>query len=479
MTAVIDTVATWQRDSALIAGRWQRCTELSTVHDPATEQPIGTAASAAAADVDAAVAGARAALPRWSRTSSEGRAALLDALVEQVRLRRDELVAATVAEVGAPIRVASEAHIDLGITILSDFADLARTYEWQSRIGNSVLIRRAAGVVGAITPWNYPFYQLVAKVGAALAAGCPIVVKPAELTPLSTYLFADATIAAGLPAGVFSLVPGRGRVVGAALASHPGVDVVSFTGSTGVGRTIAVAAAENIKRACLELGGKSASIVLDDADLSEAIPASVAAGLLNSGQTCSAWSRLLVPQAKYKESLRLAADAVDAMTVGDPREAATDLGPVISADQKSSIISMIEGAIERGARVVRGGPETPPGLSRGHFVAPTILADLPADDPAVLDEIFGPVIVVLPHDGDEHAIELANHSEYGLAGAVWSADVDRAVDVASRIDTGQMDVNGAAFNPRAPFGGWKASGLGRELGPVGLEEFTEITSIQL
>jgi len=478
MTATT-TVALWQRDAALIDGAWRTVAETVDVHAPATGATIGTSASSTAIDVDDAVAAARAALPAWSTASPEARADVLDALVAELRNRRDELVAATVAEVGAPVAVAREAHIDLGIEIMADFAGLARTFEWQTTIGNSRVLRRAAGVVAAITPWNYPFYQLVAKAGAALAAGCPIVVKPAELTPLSTYLFADAAVAAGVPAGVFSLVPGAGRVVGSALAEHPGVDVVSFTGSTGVGKTIAVAAAQNIKRACLELGGKSASVILDDADLDEAVRTSVAAGLLNSGQTCSAWSRLLVPRSRYEDALTIAADAVAAMRVGDPTDESTDLGPVISAAQRASIVSAIDGALTRGARLVCGGPDPLPEFPGGHFVAPTVLADLQADDPAVRDEIFGPVIVVLPHDGDDHAVTLANDSEYGLAGAVWSGDTDRAIAVASRIDTGQVDVNGAPFNPRAPFGGWKASGLGRELGPVGLEEFTEITSIQL
>ncbi|WP_336793856.1 MULTISPECIES: aldehyde dehydrogenase family protein [Gordonia] len=478
MTATT-TVALWQRDAALIDGAWRTVAETVDVHAPATGATIGTSASSTAIDVDDAVAAARAALPAWSTASPEARADVLDALVAELRNRRDDLVAATVAEVGAPVAVAREAHIDLGIEIMADFAGLARTFEWQTTIGNSRVLRRAAGVVAAITPWNYPFYQLVAKAGAALAAGCPIVVKPAELTPLSTYLFADAAVAAGVPAGVFSLVPGAGRVVGSALAEHPGVDVVSFTGSTGVGKTIAVAAAQNIKRACLELGGKSASVILDDADLDEAVRTSVAAGLLNSGQTCSAWSRLLVPRSRYEDALTIAADAVAAMRVGDPTDESTDLGPVISAAQRASIVSAIDGALTRGARLVCGGPDPLPEFPGGHFVAPTVLADLQADDPAVRDEIFGPVIVVLPHDGDDHAVTLANDSEYGLAGAVWSGDTDRAIAVASRIDTGQVDVNGAPFNPRAPFGGWKASGLGRELGPVGLEEFTEITSIQL
>ncbi len=473
------SVTGWQRDAALIGGEWRVVGETVDVHDPATGATIGTSASCTVADVDDAVTAARDALAEWSTATPAHRADVLDALVSELRARRDDLVAATVAEVGAPLTVAREAHIDLGIEIMADFAGLARTFEWQTTIGNSRVLRRAAGVVAAITPWNYPFYQLVAKAGAALAAGCPIVVKPAELTPLSTYLFADAAIAAGVPAGVFSLVPGPGRVVGAALAEHPGVDVVSFTGSTGVGKTIAVAAAQNIKRACLELGGKSASVVLDDADLDEAIRTSVAAGLLNSGQTCSAWSRLLVPRGRYEDALAIAADAVAAMRVGDPTDESTDIGPVISAAQRTSIVSAIDGALARGARLVCGGPDPLPEFPGGHFVAPTVLADLPADDPAVRDEIFGPIVVVLPHDGDDHAVQLANDSEYGLAGAVWSGDTDRAIAVAARIDTGQVDVNGAPFNPRAPFGGWKASGLGRELGPVGLEEFTEITSIQL
>ncbi|MFC9362252.1 aldehyde dehydrogenase family protein [Rhodococcus sp. NPDC057014] len=476
MTTTMHT--TWDRDSILVGGNWIPVTEYTLVHDPATESVIGRSASAGVDHVDAAVAAARAAGTVWGARTPEDRAKLLEELCDRLRARRQLLVDTTVAEVGAPVTVAEEAHIDLGIEILASYARLARDLPFQERLGRTLLLRRPAGVVACITPWNYPFYQLVAKVGAALAAGCTTVVKPAELTPLSTYLFADAVLDAGLPPGVVNLVPGRGRTVGAALAAHPGVDVVSFTGSTAVGRAVAHSAAESLTRACLELGGKSASVVLGDAPLPEAVTATVDAAMLNSGQTCSAWTRLLVPRACYEEAVALAADHAGALRVGDPRDRSTQLGPVISAAQRRSIAESVDAAVAGGARLAAGGTGVPAGLETGHYLRPTVLADVGPRDPIVREEIFGPVLVVLPHDGDDDAVRLANDSDYGLGGAVWSADPDRALGVAARMDTGQVDVNGAPFNPEAPFGGWKSSGLGRELGRFGVEEFTELTAVQ-
>ncbi|MFE7416686.1 aldehyde dehydrogenase family protein [Rhodococcus sp. NPDC057529] len=476
MTTTMHT--TWDRDSILVGGNWIPVTEYTLVHDPATESVIGRSASAGVDHVDAAVAAARAAGTVWGARTPEDRAKLLEELCDRLRARRQLLVDTTVAEVGASVTVAEEAHIDLGIEILASYARLARDLPFQERLGRTLLLRRPAGVVACITPWNYPFYQLVAKVGAALAAGCTTVVKPAELTPLSTYLFADAVLDAGLPPGVVNLVPGRGRTVGAALAAHPGVDVVSFTGSTAVGRAVAHSAAESLTRACLELGGKSASVVLGDAPLPEAVTATVDAAMLNSGQTCSAWTRLLVPRACYEEAVALAADHAGALRVGDPRDRSTQLGPVISAAQRRSIAESVDAAVAGGARLAAGGTGVPADLETGHYLRPTVLADVGPRDPIVREEIFGPVLVVLPHDGDDDAVRLANDSDYGLGGAVWSADPDRALGVAARMDTGQVDVNGAPFNPEAPFGGWKSSGLGRELGRFGVEEFTELTAVQ-
>ncbi|QBJ96295.1 aldehyde dehydrogenase family protein [Rhodococcus sp. ABRD24] len=467
----------WTRNTVLIDGKWHECADVTSVYNPATEEVIGQSAAAGVEQVDRAVRAARTAGVEWGRTTGAERADVLDSLRVRLSADRSQLVDAIVAEVGAPVTVAEDAHVDLAIELIAAFARIAREQPAEWVIGNSTVLRRPAGVVGAITPWNYPLYQLAAKVGAALAAGCTTVIKPAELTPLTTYLFCDAVLGTALPPGVVNLVPGPGSVVGAALAAHPGIDVVSFTGSTAVGRQVGRVAGEQLKRACLELGGKSASVVLDGADLAASVVGTVDSAMFNSGQTCSAWTRLLVPRESYTEAVAIAAARADAMIVGDPVDRNTQLGPVISARQRSSIANAVESAVRRGARIAAGGTEQI--AERGHYLRPTVLADVDRADPIAHEEIFGPVLVVLPHDGDDDAIAAANDSAYGLAGAVWSADRERAVAVAGRMDTGQVDVNGAAFNPVAPFGGWKASGLGRELGSVGVEEFTELTAVQL
>ncbi|WP_137724147.1 aldehyde dehydrogenase family protein [Prescottella subtropica] len=475
----MDTTPGWWRSTALVDGRWIECAHTSDVVNPATGRIVGRAGVATTADADAAVAAARAAGRVWAARSAQERSTVLTQLADRLRDRRDDLVAATVAEVGAPVTVAEESHIDLAIEIIDSFARIAADTPLRQRVGNTITVRRPAGVVACITPWNYPVYQLAAKVGAALAAGCTVVVKPAELTPLGTYLFCDAVLETDLPAGAVNLLPGRGSVLGPALIEHPDVAVVSFTGSTTVGRQVGAQAGRLIKRACLELGGKSASVVLDDADLRAAVTATVSSAMLNSGQTCSAWTRLLVPRARYTEAVELAAACADTLVVGDPTSRGTDLGPLVSDTQLASVRAMVDAAIARGARVAAGGTAPVPGLDGGFYHRPTVLADLERGDPITRDEVFGPVLVVEPHDGDDDAVALANATEYGLAGAVWSGDTDRAIDVALRMDTGQVDVNGAPFNPLAPFGGWKASGLGRELGSVGFDECIEWTAVQV
>ncbi|NYJ02207.1 acyl-CoA reductase-like NAD-dependent aldehyde dehydrogenase [Nocardioides thalensis] len=468
----------WSRAEVFIDGEWRSPYDggRAEVENPATESIVGTAAEAGARDVDDAVAAARRAHPAWSAQAHEDRVALLGDWLALLEKSYDTLVDTTVAELGAPVAIAREAHVDTALAVLRAYLDAAAEVRWEERIGHSTVLRSAIGVAACITPWNYPLYQVLAKVGGALVAGSTVVLKPAELTPLSAYLLLDAATEAGLPPGVLNLVPGRGQVVGEAMVSHPDVDVVSFTGSTAVGVRISELAARDVKRVCLELGGKSASIVLDDADLATAVTASVQGGMLNSGQTCSAWSRLLVPERLLPDALAAAGSAAADLVVGDPRSESTWIGPVVSAGQRRTVSGYVDRAVAAGARVVTGGTGAP--FERGHFHAPTILTGVAADAEVVRDEVFGPVVTVQGYADVDEAIDLANDSPYGLHGAVWSGDGGRAYAVARRLRTGQVDINGAEFNPAAPFGGFRRSGNGRELGRFGIEEFLETTSIQ-
>lgn len=472
------TTATWWRDEVYVGGRWRAPYDAGRreVENPATERVIGSAADAGPRDVDDAVAAARAAFPEWSSTPLEERLAVLDRWHAELGDRYEDLVATTVAEVGAPVAVAREAHVDLGLAVLRGYLDAAKDVAWEEQVGSSLVIREAAGVAACITPWNYPFYQVVAKLGGALVAGCTVVLKPAELTPLSACLLVEAADRAGLPAGVLNLVPGSGSLVGEAMVAHPGVDVVSFTGSTGVGARITALAAPGVKRVCLELGGKSASVVLDDADLEAAVTASVQAAMLNTGQTCSAWSRLLVPASLRPAAEEVAAGAARALVLGDPWDEATRLGPLVSGAQCTTVAGYVDRALAGGARLLAGGSSRP--LPVGHFHAATVLTDVADDAEVVREEVFGPVLTIQAYGTEDDAVAMANASSYGLHGAVWSADPDRALAVARRLRTGQVDLNGAAFNPSAPFGGFGRSGNGRELGRFGIEEFLETKSVQ-
>ncbi|MEI3846107.1 MULTISPECIES: aldehyde dehydrogenase family protein [unclassified Microbacterium] len=469
-----------ERTRIFIDGRWTTPVESAPaieVTDAATGGRLGTVPAGGAGDVDRAVAAAHAAADEWRRTDPAERAAALEAVRGQLAARLDEIAEVISLEVGTPANISKKVQVGLPLATLQGFADTARAFAWERAVGNSAVLREGAGVVAAITPWNYPLHQLVGKVGGALAAGSTVVAKPASEAPLAAFALADAIEAAGLPAGVFNLVSGGGAAVGEALAGDPRVDLVSFTGSTAVGARIAALAAANVTRTSLELGGKSASIVLDDADLERAIRSSVGNAFLNSGQTCSAWTRLVVPRALQDRVIEIAVASAERLRLGHPLEDTTRLGPLVSAAQQRSV----RAHIDRGtglARLVTGGSQQPAALDSGFYVAPTIFADVDNSSPLGQEEIFGPVLSIIPFDSEEQAVAIANDSPYGLAGGVWSVDEDRATAVARRIRTGQVDINGAAFNPVAPFGGVKSSGYGREFGEFGIEEFTVTKAIQ-
>jgi aldehyde dehydrogenase (NAD+) len=350
---------------------------------------------------------------------------------------------------------------------------------WEQEVGNSTVVREPVGVVGAITPWNFPLHQIAAKVAPALAAGCPVVLKPSEVAPLTAFVLAEVVDQVGLPPGVFNLVTGTGPTVGEALVAHPGVDMVSFTGSTAAGRRVGELAARTVKRVALELGGKSATVVLDDAPLAEAVTIGVGRALLNTGQSCAALSRMLVPRAKLAAAERLAVQAAESYTPGDPLAPGSRLGPVVSREQRERVRAHIARGVDQGAKLLTGGCDPPAGLHQGFFVRPTVFSEVGTGMALAQEEIFGPVLAILPYGTEDEAVELANDTIYGLYGAVWSGDESRATAVARRIRTGQVEVNGGSFNLMAPFGGYKQSGNGRELGRFGLEEFLEVKALHL
>ncbi|MFI6939760.1 aldehyde dehydrogenase family protein [Streptomyces sp. NPDC050418] len=461
-----------------INGAWTPAASADTIEvvNPADEQVIGHVAAAGPADVDTAVRAARAALPAWAATPPAERAAKLTALRDALAARHEEIAETVTAELGAPLGFAKAVHAGLPIAVAGTYAELAGTYAFEEKIGNSTVLHEPVGVVGAITPWNYPLHQIVAKVAPALAAGCTIVLKPAEDTPLVAQLFTDAVHEAGLPAGVFNLVTGLGPVAGQALAEHPDVDLVSFTGSTAVGKQIGATAGSAVKRVALELGGKSANVILPSADLAKAVNVGVANVMSNSGQTCSAWTRMLVHTDQYDEAVQLAAAAAAKYVAGDPHDEASRLGPVVNAKQQARVRGYINRGVEEGARIVAGGPDSP--HPTGYYVSPTIFADVRPEMTIAQEEIFGPVISLIRYEDEDDALRIANGTVYGLAGAVWAADNDEAAAFARRMDTGQVDINGGRFNPLAPFGGYKQSGVGRELGPHGLTEYLQTKSLQ-
>ncbi|MFE2375872.1 aldehyde dehydrogenase family protein [Streptomyces sp. NPDC059398] len=459
-------------DGMYIGGEWRPAAGGDTIAvvNPADEQVIGHVPAGTPEDVDAAVRAARAAFPAWAATAPAARAARIGALRDVLVARQDEIAETVTAELGAPLKFSRAVHAGMPAMVAGSYAELAAAHPFEETVGNSKVLSEPVGVVGAITPWNYPLHQIVAKVAPALAAGCTVVLKPAEDTPLTAQLFAEATAEAGLPAGVFNLVTGLGPVAGQALAGHDGVDLVSFTGSTAVGRQIGAVAGAAVKRVALELGGKSANVILPSADLARAVAVGVANVMGNSGQTCSAWTRMLVHRDQYDEAVGLAAAAAAKYAPGER------MGPLVNAKQLDRVRGYIEKGVEEGARLVAGGPEAP--FERGYYVSPTVFADVTPGMTIAQEEIFGPVVSLIAYEDEEDALRIANGTVYGLAGAVWAGEESEAVAFARRMETGQVDINGGRFNPLAPFGGYKQSGVGRELGSHGLAEYLQTKSLQ-
>jgi acyl-CoA reductase-like NAD-dependent aldehyde dehydrogenase len=456
--------------------------ETIDVIDSVTEDVMATIPSGTAADVDRAVKAARAAFESWSKTPVEERAKYLSRIGDALGARMDELATTISKETGMAKWLSQIVQVGLPINSFKTAAALAESYSFEEQSGNSVIVREPVGVVGCITPWNYPLHQIAAKVAYAMAAGCTVVVKPSEVAPIDAFVLAEVIDEVGMPAGVFNLVSGYGPVVGEAIAAHPDVDMVSFTGSTRAGKRVAQLGAETVKKIALELGGKSANVLLEDLD-SEAFAKAVADGVqkafLNSGQTCSALTRMLVPADRLDEAEQVAAAAVAKVRVGDPFTEGIHLGPLASAAQRDRVEGYIQKGIDEGAKVVAGGPGAPEGLGTGFYVRPTVFSAVKPDMTIAQEEIFGPVLSILPYQDEDDAVAIANGVVYGLAGGVWSGDKDHAVEVAKRLRTGQVEVNGGAFNPNAPFGGYKQSGVGREYGTHGFEEFLETKSLQL
>ncbi|MFE2099419.1 aldehyde dehydrogenase family protein [Streptomyces sp. PTD9-10] len=466
--------------SVYLDGRWTapEGRETLPVENPATEAEIARVPACGAADVARAVAAAGAAGAGWAATAPAARAGTLLSLRDSLARHHDEMARLITLEMGSPITFSRRVQAGLPLKVLEGFAEALTARPDEERIGHSLVVREPAGVVGAITPWNYPLHQVIAKVGAALAAGCTVVLKPSELAPLSAYFLTTLIDGLGLPPGVFNLVPGRGTEAGRALAAADGVDVVSFTGSLRAGREVGSVAGAGVKRVCLELGGKSATVVLPDADLATAVTDGVHSALHNAGQTCSARSRLLVPRSRLDETVDVVRSALTAYRPGDPNDPACRLGPLVSRDQRDRVREYLRAAEATGARRVAGAAQDDV-PARGHYVPAGAWTDVPPDAPLAQEEIFGPVLVVLPYEDEPDAIRLANATPYGLAATVWSADRDRATAVARRLRAGQVDINDAKFNPSAPFGGHGMSGTGRELGPHGIHEFQETKSLQL
>jgi aldehyde dehydrogenase (NAD+) len=462
-----------------IDGKWVDPAERHdfTVINPATEEPITTISFGSAADVDRAVAAAKRALESYSETSAQERLALLRRIIEVYKSKMEEMAATISQEIGAPISLARKAQAPAGLGHLMEMEKVLEHFKFEELKGSSLLRKEPIGVCGLITPWNWPMNQVVAKVAPALAAGCTMVLKSSEFAPLSSYLFAQILHEANVPAGVFNLVSGDGPTVGAAISSHPDVAMVSFTGSTRAGVAVAVAAAATVKRVTQELGGKSANIILDDADLEKAVKQGVQECFRNTGQSCNAPTRMLITRAKMAEAVELARQAAESTKVGDPAAEDTGVGPLATKAQFDKVQRLIQKGIEEGAKLVAGGPGRPDGFTKGYFVKPTVFADVHNEMTIAREEIFGPVLCMIPYEDEDDAIRIANDSLYGLSGFVTGRNLDRAHRIAKRIRAGNVHINGARVDFSGCFGGYKQSGNGREWGEAGLEEFLELKTI--
>jgi len=468
------------RDSFYINGEWVKSTSGDTldVTTSGTGELYATIPSGTIDDVNRAVEAAAVAFTAWSNTSPKERGEFLVRISEKLAERSDEIALVIANEVGMPLMLAKGIQAGLPTMTFADNAQRASEFVWEEEVGNSTLVREPVGVVAAITPWNYPLHQIANKVAAALAAGCTVVLKPSEVAPVNAFILADIIHEVGLPKGVFNMVTGLGPVVGEAMVAHPKTDMVSFTGSTRAGKRVMTIAAEMVKRVSLELGGKSANVILDDADIPKAVADGIFKAYLNSGQTCSALTRMVVPRSRLAEVEDIAVATAAGFMPADPITGASLLGPLVSAAQQQRVRDYINKGIDEGARIICGGVTPPEGLEQGYYVTPTIFSDVRNDMTIAQEEIFGPVLSIIPYDTEEEAIAIANDSNYGLAGGVWASTDEKAFEVARKIRTGQVEINGGAFNVVAPFGGYKQSGIGRELGKYGFEEFLEVKAVQ-
>src|SRR5262245_2570179 len=466
-------------DKLYINGQWVTPggAGMIDVINSTTEEVMGRVPEGSSEDVNAAVAAAKAAFEKWSTTTIEERARYLQLISDRLNMRKDEIAAIIACEVGMPLPLATAVQAGMPAAVMGSYAKLLGEFKFEEQIGNAVVAKEPIGVVGCITPWNFPLHQVVCKVAPALAAGCAIDLKPSEVAPLTAFILAEICDDVGLPAGVFNLVTGFGSVVGEAIAAHPDVDMVSFTGSTRAGKRVSELAAKSVKRVSLELGGKSANIILEDADLEKAVTNGVGNCYFNSGQTCSALTRMLVPKSRHDEAVAIARRVAEGFSVGDPREGKFKLGPLVSATQRERVINYIKKGIDEGATLVTGGVDMPEGTTRGYFVRPTVFANVKNSMTIAQEEIFGPVLSIIPFEDEDDAVRIANDTVYGLSGGVWSGDAERAKNVARRLRTGQVEINGGKFNLQAPFGGFKQSGHGRELGKYGLDEFLEVKAM--
>lgn len=466
-------------DKLFINGQWVKPAGTGTIDviNSTTEEVMGRIPEGAVEDINAAVAAAKTAFESWSTTTTEERRRYLQLIADKLASKKDAIAALVAAEVGMPLPLATAVQAGMPAMVMGSYAELLNSFQFEETIGKALVVKEPVGVVGCITPWNFPLHQVICKIAPALAAGCTVVLKPSEVAPLTSFVLAEIIEDIGLPAGVFNLVTGYGPVVGEAIAAHPDVDMVSFTGSTRAGKRVSELASQTVKKVSLELGGKSANVILDDADFDKAVKSGVGACYFNSGQTCSALTRMLVPRSRYDEAVAIAKKTAEGFTVGDPLGGAAKLGPLVSATQRERVINYIKKGIEEGATLVTGGPEMPEGLTKGYFVRPTVFADVNNKMTIAQEEIFGPVLSIIPYEDEDDAVRIANDTIYGLAGGVWSGDPERAKRVARRLRTGQVEINGGKFNPLVPFGGYKQSGNGRELGKYGLEEFLEVKAM--